>query len=130
MVLTRIFFCGLILTFFATSAWCQQLQPNVFSLIVVNEKAQPSDRATVKLLKDSKTVKTVAANPSGIAEFENITAGDYKFSVSYTGYQPRISKVYHFPSKQVSDTLKLQPLTTSLSQVEVTSQAKAVEVQK
>lgn len=130
MVFTRTFFCGLIFTLYAASACCQQLQTNVFSLIVVNEKAQPADGATVKLLKDSKAIKAVAANSAGIAKFENIPNGDYTFSISYTGYRSSRSKIYHFPSKLTSDTLRLQTATTSLSQVDVTSRTKAIEVQK
>lgn len=130
MSLTRTFLCAFVFTFCTSVAYCQQLQPNVFSLIVVNEKVLPADGATVKLLKDSKIIKTVAANSAGIAKFENIPNGDYTFSISYTGYRSSGSKVYHFPSKLLSDTLKLQTATTSLSQVEVTSRAKAIDVQK
>ena len=130
MSLIRTFLCAFVFTFCTVVAYCQQLQTNVFSLIVVNEKIQPADGATVKLLKDSKTIKAVAANSAGVAKFENIPNGDYTFSISYTGYRSSRSKVYHFPSKLISDTLKLQPATTSLSQIEVTSRAKAIDVQK
>ncbi|MES2113294.1 MAG: TonB dependent receptor [Bacteroidota bacterium] len=130
MPLARKFFSCLIFIIYTATTYSQQLETNVFSLVVVNEKAQPADGATVKLLKDNKAVKTVAANAAGTAKFENITAGNYTFSVSYTGFQFQTSKVYHFPSKLIGDTLKLQLATTSLSQVEVTSQAKAIEVQK
>lgn len=131
MLQTRKFFYSFFFTICVTAtAYCQQLQSNTFSLIVVNEKALPADGATVKLVQNGKPVKTIAANSAGIAKFGNISAGDYTFSVSYTGYQVQSSRLYHFPSKTVSDTLRLQPVTTNLSQVEITSKAKAIEVQK
>lgn len=132
MLSIRRTFYSFILILLSLTAYCQQAGDNsyAFSVIVLNEKSQPADGATVKLLKDSKAVKSVISNVKGIARFENILAGAYLFLVSYTGYQPETTRIYNFPSTISSDTIKLQPVTTALNQVDVTTRTKAIEQQK
>ena len=110
------------------NAWCQQATVNV-SLIVINEKLQPVDGATIKLLNNAEPVKTVASNALGIATFENVKAGAYAFSITYTGYKPQTTRTYNLPAEQ-ADTVKLIPLNTVLQQVDVTAHTVAIEQQK
>ena len=65
MLVTRKFLCCLVLFICTVNAYCQQSQSNSFSVVVMSEKARPANGATVKLLKDYKALKTVAANAAG-----------------------------------------------------------------
>jgi iron complex outermembrane receptor protein len=114
------------------AAYCQPKTDNAhnFSLVVVNEKLQPAEGATVKLLRDNQLVKTVVTNANGIASFVSIQRGAYTFLVSSTGYKPQTSRVYHFPADVTVDTIKLQPLTTNLQQVDVTAHAPVIEMKQ
>jgi iron complex outermembrane receptor protein len=125
-------FLALLFILLSVSAYCQQVADNTytFSVIVVNEKMQPADGATVKLLKDAKVLKSVVSNVKGISRFERIPAGAYTFLISYTGYRQQTSRIYNFPSQTSADTIKLKTLTTVLDQVDVTTHTKAIEQQK
>ncbi|QKJ29603.1 TonB-dependent receptor [Mucilaginibacter mali] len=90
-----------------------------FAIVVINDKSQPVDGATVKLLKDNQVIKGVAANARGMALFENLQNGNYTFLISHTGYKPQTTKVYRLPSGQKRDTIRLQPLNTMLQEVSV-----------
>ncbi|MDB4923123.1 outer membrane beta-barrel family protein [Mucilaginibacter sp.] len=124
--------CLCLLLLFCANAYCQPKTENGynFSLIVVNEKLQPEDGATVKLLKDDKPLKTVVTNANGTAKFVSIQTGAYTFLVSSAGYKPQTSRVYHFPADVNTDTVKLQLVTTALQQVNVTAHAQPIELQQ
>ncbi len=101
--------------------------PGVFTLIVSNQNAQPAAGATVKLLKDNKPLKTIVADAKGAAKFEKISPGAYVFAVSYTGYLPRVSRVYHFPADVLTDTLTLRASNTALQEVSVVARVPLVQ---
>jgi len=101
-----------------------------FSLTVLNDKSQPVDGATVKLLKDNKQVKAAISDAKGVARFVKLTGGTYVFAVTSTGYLPKNSRAYQLPGAGNADTIKLQTSTTSLQTVEVTSRAPAIEVKQ
>ncbi|ASU35094.1 Outer membrane receptor protein, mostly Fe transport [Mucilaginibacter xinganensis] len=113
-------------------AFCQPKTDNAldFSLTVVNERLQPADGATVKLLKDDKPVKAVVANIKGIALFKNVQPGAYAFVITYTGYKSQSTHVYTLPGKVKSDSIRLQQASTLLQQVNITSHAPAVEMKQ
>ncbi|MEO6630856.1 MAG: carboxypeptidase-like regulatory domain-containing protein, partial [Mucilaginibacter sp.] len=121
-------FCFLVLSLLYFDVWGQSATGNV-SLIIQNEKSQPVDGATVKLLANTKPVKTVVSNASGKASFQNVKAGTYAFIVTFTGYKPQTTHVYNLPAENI-DTIKLQPLNTVLQQVDVTAHTAAIEQQK
>jgi iron complex outermembrane receptor protein len=98
-----------------------------FTMVVITDGQQPAAGATVKLLKGNKPLKTVIADNQGAALFEQIAPGDYLFAVTYTGYTPRASRVYHFPANVHADTLKLQPLNTALQEVSVVAHVPLVQ---
>jgi iron complex outermembrane receptor protein len=101
--------------------------PADFSLIVVNEKAQPIDGATVKLLKANQLVKGLATNAKGIALFEKLQPGAYQFLVSYTAHKPQTTKVYNLPSAITRDTIKLQPQNTVLQEVSIVTRTPPIQ---
>lgn len=117
--------CLFILLLFRIGGFCQSrsVAPHHFSLIVVNEKLQPIDGATVKLLKDNKPLQTTTTNIAGIAKFANFETG--AFSVSFTGYKPQTTRVYGADVN--SDTIRLLPSNTILQEVNVTARTPAVE---
>src|ERR1700704_3236698 len=100
MIIIKRIACLINLLFFASVAYSQAGPKNdsIFTVIVLNEKMQPADGATVELIKDSKSQKAVIADSKGTARFENIADGDYRFSVSYTGYEKQITAIFHIPS--------------------------------
>lgn len=101
-----------------------------FSIVVVNEKAQPAAGATVSLLKAGTVIKTVITNSSGVARFENIAAGNYSFSISFVGYAPQTLGNIVFPSVVNTATITLQPAAKVLNEVSVTSRKQAIEQQQ
>ena len=121
-------FCLLFLLLSSLVAWCQPATSNI-SILIVNEKSQPVDGATVKLLNNTKPVKTAVSNPNGKALFEHVKAGAYVFMITYTGYKPQTTRTYNLPAENI-DTIKLQPLNTVLQQVDVTAHAATIEQQK
>jgi iron complex outermembrane receptor protein len=69
-----------------------------FSIIVLNERSQPIEGATVKLLQNNKLIKGSVTNTKGIAQFETISRGVYIFLISHASYQPQSSKNFQIPS--------------------------------
>ncbi|MCR8560087.1 TonB-dependent receptor [Mucilaginibacter sp. BJC16-A38] len=121
------YLCLFIFLLLNAGAFCQPktvVEPD-FSLIVVNEKHQPIDGATVKLLKDGTLMKTVVTDAAGTAKFTNFQTG--VFSISFTGYKSQISRVYRSAGDVNTDTIKLQPSNTILQEVNVTAHTPAVE---
>jgi iron complex outermembrane receptor protein len=98
-----------------------------FTVIVLNEKSQPADGATVQLLKNAKLAKVEITDAKGTVVFRDVAAGDYNISVTYTGYQPQTSGVYHVPGDANSTTITLQPETDSLKAVNVTAKRPFIE---
>jgi iron complex outermembrane receptor protein len=113
--------CLILFLHFFTTVNCQPPAANndTFSLVVLNERLQPVDGATVKLLKDDGPVNVVVTNLKGTAAFAKIVQGVYTFSITYTGYRQQITRGYRFPAKINADTIKLQPSTTALQEVSV-----------
>ncbi|MES2274878.1 MAG: outer membrane beta-barrel protein [Bacteroidota bacterium] len=101
--------------------------PNAFNLVVVNEKLQPIDGATVKLLKDNQLIKGLATNAKGIALFDKLQPGAYNFLVTYTAYKPQTTKVYTLPSVTKRDTVRLQPLNTILQEVSIITKTPPIQ---
>src|SRR5471030_1928355 len=98
-----------------------------FSVFVVNDRLQPVDGATVKLLKNNALINTAITNVKGIASFEIIATGTYTFLVSHASYKPQASKAWQIPSNIKNDTIKLQPLNTALQQVDIVSKTPPVQ---
>jgi len=98
-----------------------------FSIIVVNEKLQPVDDATVKLLKNNAVIKAAISNVNGTVLFENIASGSYSFLISHTAYKPQTTKIYQIPSNKKSDTIRLQILNTDLNEVSIVSRTPPVQ---
>jgi len=92
---------------------------NTFSILVLTEKGQPVDGATVKLLKDSLAVKTMVSDATGKAAFTSIADGAYTFSINFTGYAKQTTGRYIFPSAINSATVTLMPSSTQLQQVNI-----------
>ncbi|HEY9194696.1 MAG TPA: outer membrane beta-barrel family protein, partial [Mucilaginibacter sp.] len=87
----------------------------------------PAEGATVKLLRNDVAVKVAITNTNGVAGFQNVAPGAYKFAVSYTGYLPQMTKLYHFPRDVYIDTVKLTPANTMLQEVSVAARAPLVQ---
>lgn len=98
-----------------------------FTLMVLNEKSQPADGATVQLLKDGKLVKAAITDAKGMAVFENIADGAYTFMITYTGYQAQTTGVYHFPGDVNAATVTLQPGGIGLKEVNITTNKPFIE---
>lgn len=96
-----------------------------FLLSIVNERKQPIDGATVKLLQHNNTLKTAVTNANGAVQFNSLAAGDYTFSITYTGYQPKISRTYRIPAEG-RDSISLQPSNTALQEVSITAKTPMV----
>jgi Outer membrane protein beta-barrel family/Carboxypeptidase regulatory-like domain len=93
--------------------------------VVTDINSRPLNGVTILLLKaDSALVKGTVSNNSGNYFFENITTGDYFISFSHTGFSPQYSSLFKvFPGLKNTDidTLKLEQITASLTNVTVTA---------
>ena len=115
---------GLIILFIWVSiGYCQSKNDvSNFVLTVINEKSQPVDGASVKLLKNDKLVKTTITDSKGTARFENIVEGSYAFSITFTGYKPQKTSLYQLPSDTLNIAIiRLEPLSTALNEVNITA---------
>ncbi len=115
--------CLLLSFLFYAIACCQPVTNNTsgFSLTVLDENAKPADGAVVELLKNNKLVKAAITNTKGIAVFGKIEEGDYTFSVTYAGHKPYVTDIYHFPSAVNTATIKLEPASITLQEINIVS---------
>lgn len=124
-----------ILTIWASFAFTEvNSQANQFSISgkITTSENKPAQAATIVLSKaaDSSIVKINQADVNGGYTFESVRPGDYKLSVTMTGFQEYRSAVIHVDS--VSQTIELpliilQPNAKSLEEVKVTSKKPFIE---
>lgn len=107
-----------------------QVDPHTFTLIVVNEKAQPVDGATVKQLKNGRQLKMLATANGGAAAFNKTAQGAYSFTITHTGYAAKTTRAYNWPGDVARDTIKLQPLSTSLEEVSIVARTPVIQHQQ
>lgn len=101
-----------------------------FTLVVLKENAQPADGATVKLIEANRQLSVSISNARGQARFENIVQGTFSFSVTYTGYQPQTTRGYTIVGGVKQDTIRMQPISTVLKEVNITAKTPPVEVKQ
>jgi Outer membrane protein beta-barrel family/Carboxypeptidase regulatory-like domain len=92
---------------------------------IVNADFKPVANANALLLhpKDSSLFKGTISNASGTFSFQNITAGKYLISCSYTGFITTYTLEIAVPSKGIiidAGTVVLKPETSQLNTVTVT----------
>ncbi|HZX57827.1 MAG TPA: outer membrane beta-barrel protein, partial [Mucilaginibacter sp.] len=109
------------------AAYSQNTDTSAFRFIVLNEKSEPVQGATVQLLQADKLVKTALTDVKGVTLFQSIRAGDYVFRVSSTGFQKRSTKSYHFPSTLNGDTVHLTAAITALQEVNITARKSYIQ---
>jgi iron complex outermembrane recepter protein len=98
-----------------------------FIITVLTEKSEPANGASVQLLRDGKLVKAEISDSTGAAVFQEITDGDYTFTITCVGYQPQSTGVYHFPGDVKAISITLQPATKLLKEVDVTASKPFIE---
>ncbi|WP_295717911.1 TonB-dependent receptor [Mucilaginibacter sp.] len=127
MMLKR--YCFILLLFLCSGVYSQPAYTDKpeFVITVLNEKSQPAAGATVKLVQGDKPVKTIMSNIMGEASFSDIAAGAYTFLITYTGYKPQNTRVYHFPVNVSADTVILQPSSTALQEVSIVANTPFVQ---
>jgi iron complex outermembrane recepter protein len=108
-------------------AYGQNTDTSVFRLIILNERSEPIQGATVQLLQADKLVITAVTNIKGVALLQSIRAGDYIFRVSSTGFGKRTTHGYHFPSILNSDSVHLTASTTALQEVNITARKSYIQ---
>ncbi len=126
---TRKLACFIVLLLVSAKSYCQLNadSANSFLIVVVNEKQQPLDGATVKLFKGSKPLKVAITDLNGRARFAGFDKGAYTFSATYTGYIQQNTPVFKLPVGKGGDTIQLQRLSTVLQEVNITGQAALVQ---
>jgi hypothetical protein len=80
----KLFFL-VVLSVLSFSAFSQNISvKGKISVVITNEQQSKIEGASVELLqrKDSSLIKATLSNKEGLAEFENINAGDYLLGVS------------------------------------------------
>jgi iron complex outermembrane receptor protein len=98
--------------------------------VVQDRQALPLEGVTVLLLgaKDSMLRKTMITDKNGVAEFEEIAAGNYLLSISGTGYKKAYSDQFTVTDKTVTMTpVTLEPAINSLGNVTVESRKPFIE---
>ena len=122
----------IILLFWILPGYCQSKnEGSYFVLFVINEKSQPVVGASVELLKNDKLIGATTTDLKGAARFENISDGSYTFSITHTGYKPQKTSAYQLPSDTLNNTtIILQPLSTTLNEVNITAIKPFIEQKK
>ncbi|HVT84167.1 MAG TPA: TonB-dependent receptor family protein [Chitinophagaceae bacterium] len=123
--------CFLIVLVLYSAAHCQQALNTAsdFSLTILDENTKPATGAIVELLKNNKLVKAAITDAKGIVTFGKIEDGDYTFSITYTGYKPHSTEVYHFPSKINTVTIQLESASITLQGVSIVSKKPFIQQQ-
>jgi len=132
MVIVKKAGCLIILLAWILPGYCQPNDKGAyFTLFVINEKSQPVNGASVKLLKNDKLINATTTDLKGTVQFENFADGSYTFSITYTGYKPQKSGVYQLPSDTLKAmTIRLEPLSTALNEVNITAIKPFIEQKK
>src|SRR5215467_6388187 len=98
---------------------------------VKDEKNKPIDAATISLLhSDSSLAKVSVSNSLGEFEFENISFGTYRISITAVGFLTYQTEAFDINTAHSIINLNDIPLhltSTSLEQVTVTSQKPFIE---
>ncbi|HEY1018609.1 MAG TPA: outer membrane beta-barrel protein [Sediminibacterium sp.] len=94
--------------------------------VILNEKNQPVENATVELLKskDSSLAKTAITDKTGLAELDNIRPGTYLVRTSFVNYATQYSAVVVLSQEQLNLRLTniiLQPSAKEIGEVVVTA---------
>lgn len=94
--------------------------------VILNEKNQPVENATVELLKskDSSLAKTAITDKTGLAELDNIRPGTYLVRTSFVNYATQYSAVVVLSQEQLNLRLAnivLQPSAKEIGEVVVTA---------
>ena len=113
-----------ILTLWSCIANAQTTRGKI-SVTVVNDQQSAIENATVELLKtkDSSLVKVAITDKNGVAEFENISFGNYLVKASSAGSVLQLSSSFSLSSDQSHVTvpqIMLQPDAKQLGNVTVT----------
>lgn len=103
---------------------------DIFSLTVLNEKSEPVVGAVVELRNNNKLVKAAITDSKGLVTFEKIDNGDYTFFITYTGYKQHTTSIYQIPSPVKTDSLRLEPSTITLQDVNVVSRKPFIQQQQ
>lgn len=90
-----------------------------FMVWVLNDKSQPAEGATVELLSNTKLVKAAISDAKGMAIFENIAAGTYSFSISFSGYITKTTALINFPATINSTTVTIERAGSTLQGISV-----------
>lgn len=94
----------------------------------VSNQEGPVEFASVELLKDSASVKTVMTDHSGFFKIEGVQMGVYQLRITAVGFEPAVESIEVKENENVSQNIKLNPSSKQLSAVTVTSQRKLIEV--
>lgn len=94
--------------------------------VILNEKNQPVENATVELLKskDSSLAKTAITDKTGLAELDNIQPGTYLVRTSFVNYATQYSAVVVLSQEQLNlrlTNIVLQPSAKEIGEVVVTA---------
>lgn len=94
--------------------------------VILNEKNQPVENATVELLKsqDSSLAKTAISDKNGLAELDQIRPGTYLVRTSCVNYATQYSSVIVLSQEQLNLRLAnivLQPSAKEIGEVVVTA---------
>ena len=87
------------------------------------------EAATVTLYKDSTLHKVAITDKLGIYEFENIKSGNYRISVTSTGFEAVFIEPFLLLNESIKEipAIKLQPSSKSLSGITVQARKPLVE---
>jgi outer membrane receptor protein involved in Fe transport len=111
-----------------------QTQKGKASVVIYNEQKNPVENATAELLRstDSALVKAAITDKNGLAEFENISSGNYIIRTSMVGYATQYSSSFSINETQLTANLPALTLTAQTStQIQgVTVTAKKPFIQK
>ena len=104
-------------------AAAQENNKGKITAVIHNNRQAPVENATVELLKakDSSLVKASLTDKNGLAEFENISFGEYLLKATLINYTPQYAAFNLSAAQLQVPVITLQPISKELQTVTVTS---------
>jgi outer membrane receptor protein involved in Fe transport len=99
-------------------------------VMVRNEKQEPVESSTIALIRtrDSMLIKTALSDEKGMALIHRVAPGEYRFEISFAGYQTYISKLYSIGSTNTELLIfELSPLGSALQNITITVKRPLIE---
>lgn len=122
-------FTSLLIILYSTSVFAQKASLNGLVKDAKTNSNIELASVTLKSKTDSTKILGTKSKQNGSFLLENIPFGQYKISISYIGYEPKIYADYQINKNEISlGELSLNPSDNSLKGVSIVGEKQAIEI--